>query len=388
MDYVKLARSLAREVIAIRRDIHAHPELSFKEKRTAAVIEKKLKSCGVKTRRMAATGVCGYLDGAAPGPTIALRADIDALPLQEETRLPYRSRVPGIMHACGHDTHAAMLVGAAEALASVKDELRGSVRFIFQPGEELPPGGAVAMIADGAMKDVDEVYGAHIASEMRSGTFAADPGPAMANIDTIGVTIIGKGAHGANPASSVDPILTAAEAVMSLQQVVSRNVTAWEPAVVSICAIHAGDADNIIPESVKLRGTVRTYSKALRRRMPAMIRRVLDGVCRAHGARFKLDYESGYDVLVNDAAACEHVRAAVVELFGRKRLVVREPRMGGEDFSEYLKLRPGCFWSLGAGDAKKKTNTPHHSPHTMFDESVLWMGVAMHIKIVMDRTSG
>jgi len=380
MDFKKLARGVEKEVISLRRDFHAHPEVAFQEVRTGGKVEKYLKKLGIKTRRMAKTGVAGYLDVPGAERTVALRADMDALPMDEKTGLSFAAK-PGAMHACGHDCHTAILLGTAKILARMKDQLPASVRFIFQPAEELPPGGARAMVEEGVMDGVDEVYGLHVASRVPSGKIVAEEGAQMANVDDVCVTIRGIGAHGASPHESVDPVLCASEAILSLQQIVSRNILPVEPAVISICMIEAGTAYNIIPETCSFRGTVRTFSKSLRRSMPKMIRRVVAGVAKSYGAKFDMTYENGYDALVNDKRAADRVRRAAEDLFGPKALFFHGPRMGAEDFSEYLKVARGCFFSLGIGDKRKKTDVAHHNPYFKVDESVLWRGVAMFLKL-------
>jgi len=387
MDFARLAKQVEKELIATRRDLHAHPEYAFKEFRTALVIERRLKSLGIKTRRMAGTGVVGDLDVAGARKRVALRADIDALPITEKTGLPFASQTPGMMHACGHDANTAILLAAARIIAENRRGLKGGVRFMFQPSEEFPPGGARAMVREGVMRGVDEIYGLHLWSEAPSGKVIAEPGPRMANVDDVRVKIVGKGAHGASPHFSVDPVLTAAEAIVALQQIVSRNIAPTEPAVISICMINAGTAYNVIPPECDFRGTVRTFSKALRRRMPRMIARVVTGIAKAHGAAAKVEYLAGYDALVNDGRATACVRAAAEQLFGAKALAHLGLKMGAEDFSEYMKLARGCYFGIGIGNAKKGTDAPHHNPNFKVDESVLWMGAAMMAKIAWERSA-
>lgn len=385
MDFAKLAKGVEKEIIATRRDFHAHPEVAFEEVRTSGIIEKRLRKLGIRTARMAKTGIVGYLETAGAKRTVALRADIDALPLEEKTRLKYASK-NGRMHACGHDCHAAILLGVARILSQNRSRLAGNVRFIFQPAEEKVPGGARLMVRAGAMDGVDEVYGLHVASQVPSGRIVAEAGVQMANVDSLFVTIAGKGAHGASPHLSVDPVLTAAQAIVALQQIVSRNISPTQPAVISICTINAGTAENIIPQSLDLSGTVRTLTTVLRRRMPSMIRRVLGGVCKACGATFEMEYERGYDALVNDAKAAARVRRTAVDLFGKGVLVHRGPQMGAEDFSEYLKVARGCYFNLGTGNKSKGTDVSHHSPYFKVDESALYRGAAMLASLAWERS--
>lgn len=388
MDFLKLARSLEKEIISTRRDFHAHPELPFNEFRTADAIEKRLKSLGIKTRRMAGTGVVGDVAVKGAGRTVALRADIDALPITEATGLPFASKTPGVMHACGHDAHAAMLLAAARIIAAHADNLPRGVRLIFQPSEEFPPGGAAAMVREGVMDGVDEVYGLHVMSSLPSGRIAAESGPRMANADDVEITIHGRGAHGAGPHRSIDPVLTAAEAITSLQQIVSRNVAPLEPAVLSICMINAGTAYNIIPQDCTFRGTVRTFSDELHRQMPRLIRRVVSGVARAHGAGFEMRYDRGYSAVVNSVRETGGVRALAEDLFGKAVLAKDRPEMGAEDFSEYLKKAPGCYFKLGSANRRVGSDAPGHSPYFKVDESILWMGTAMMSALAFGRGAG
>lgn len=385
MDYARLARGLQNEIVALRRDFHAHPEAGLKEHRTAGIIEKRLRALGIKTKRMGGTGVAGYLDVRGAKRTVALRADIDALPLTEENKVPYASKNPGLMHACGHDAHTAMLLGVAKLLASHRSELTGGVRFIFQPNEEFPPGGAKAMVDEGVMDGVSEVYGVHVWSNQPSGKFGIEAGPQFANVDDVRVRIIGRGAHGAGPENGIDPVLTASDAIVSLQQIVARNVSPTVPAVLSICMINAGTAYNIIPETCFFRGTIRTFTKKMRRAMPRMIRRVVSGIARAHGARFEMEYLNGYDAVVNDKRATQAAIDAAVGLYGKSCLVFEGPQMGAEDFFEYLKCAPGCFIRMGTGNRARRTDVAHHNPKFNVDESVLWKGTALMAKLAVER---
>ena len=324
--------------------------------------------------------------GSRPGPTVALRADIDALPIQEETGLPFASQRPGVMHACGHDVHTAILLATARALQSIKDDLPGQVVLIFQPGEEQNPGGASLMIRDGVLDDpkVDAIFGLHVEPYMEAGCMAFAPGPVMAAPDELRVTVVGRGGHGASPHLTVDPVLTACQIITMLQQVVARNVDPFQPAVITIGMIQGGSAHNIIPDEVTFVGTVRTMDPELRRLMPERIEAVIRGVCEAAGATYRFHYEHGYPVLINDAEMTELGRQAAVAVLGADKVQPMEPSMGGEDFAYYLQRVPGTFARLGV---RASDNTAPHGLHTsrlMVDESSIAVGVAYYIQVVQD----
>lgn len=303
---------------------------------------------------------------------------MDALPMDEETSLPFRSQVPGVAHACGHDAHTAMLLGTAALLSRFRTRLRRRVKLLFQPCEESAPGGARAMVNAGVMKGVAEVFALHVDSMLPSGVLSTRPGPMLASCDRIEIKIIGKGGHGALPHECLDPIPIAAEVVAALQTIVSRKVKPTEAAVVSICRIQGGTAFNIIPAEVEMIGTVRTLKEAIHRHMPAWIERIVRHVTRAHGADYELRYAKDYPCLTNHPATAARIRRAAEDLFGAK-LKVRElpPSMGAEDFSLFLQKAPGAMAMLGAGGKDKSSRHPHHSPRFLVDESVFHQGPAL-----------
>jgi amidohydrolase len=360
---------VAAQAVTWRRHFHAHPELSFQEHETASFVGETLASLGgLEIERPTATSVVARLQGGRSGPTLALRADIDALPIDEESGVDFASRTPGVMHACGHDGHTAMLLAVARLLVARRDELRGEVLFVFQHAEELPPGGASELIAAGALEGVDAVFGAHLISTLDVGKVAALDGACTAAADTFSVKIHGRGGHAGFPHETVDPIVVAAQAISNLQLIVSRATSPLDSLVVSVTHIAAGSADNVIPETAEFGGTVRTYRKEVRARAREAIARVLSGVTAAHEAACHLDYIEGYESVVNDPRLAALVREAA----GADRIVELSPLMAGDDFSAYLRTAPGCFFFIGAGNARA---FPHHHPHFTIDERALPVGI-------------
>lgn len=385
MKSLEIPSEVVRDVIELRHDFHAHPELGFEEVRTSAIVARRLEALGYATRTgVGKTGVLGVMEGAKPGKTVLLRADMDGLPLQEETGLPFASSIPGKMHACGHDAHTAILLGAAQLIAQRKRELAGTIVLCFQPAEE-GKGGAKAMIEDGALEHphVDRVFGLHLSSLHRCGTISVRAGPVMASSDSIEIAIHGRGGHGASPHQTIDPVLTAAHFVTSLQSVVSRKVHPIEPAVVTIGAIHGGTAPNIIPDSVKLSGTVRAFSASEREQMAPRIEAVLRGCCEAAGATYDFDYVWRYPVTVNDAREAAYVRQLAARVLGPDRSLEFEPTMGAEDFSFMLQQRPGCFFFLGS-QSDARTAVPHHNARFAIDDACLSVGVQMMTALAFD----
>jgi amidohydrolase len=366
---VKVAE-VAPDAVAWRRHLHAHPELSFQERETAAFVRERLESFGgLEVASPTPTSVVATLRGGRPGRTLALRADMDALPIQEESGVEFASQLAGVMHACGHDAHTAMLLATARLFAARREELPGEVRFVFQHAEEQPPGGAAEIVASGALAGVDAVVGCHLLSDMEVGTIAALDGACTAAADVFSARIVGRGGHSAFPHTAIDPIAAAAQAVSSLQHVVARRTPPSESVVLSVTRISGGTADNVIPESVVLGGTVRTNTDELRRRTREAMEVVLAGVSAAHGATFEFEYVEGYASVVNDP-----VLSALVREVAGERVVERQPLMAGEDFSAYLEAAPGCFFFVGAGGEEA---FPHHHPRFTIDERALPVGIEM-----------
>jgi amidohydrolase len=360
---------VAADSIAWRRHLHAHPELSFREHETARFVRDTLASFGgLEIECPTPTSVVARLRCGQPGHTLALRADMDGLPIQEESGVEFSSQTNGAMHACGHDGHTAMLLAVARLLVARRAELGGEVRFLFQHAEELPPGGAAELVAAGALDGVEAVVGCHLISTLEVGKVAALDGPCTAAADTFSVTIHGQGGHAAFPHTTVDPIAVGAQAISNLQHVVSRNTPPLDSIVVSVTRIAGGTADNVIPESIQFGGTVRTYRQEVRERTRETIARILRGVTGAHGATCEFDYAVGYDPVINDPRLAGIVR----EVAGADRVVECDPLMAGDDFSAYLRVAPGCFFFVGAGD---DTALPHHHPRFTIDERALPVGI-------------
>jgi amidohydrolase len=352
------------EAVMWRRQLHANPELSFHEYETSQFVHERLKSLdSLEIVSPTPTSVVATLRGSRPGPTLALRADIDALPIQEESGVEFASRNAGVMHACGHDGHTAMLLATARLLAAMREELAGEVRFVFQHAEELPPGGAAEIVASGVLERVDAVAGCHLMYDMEVGRIGALEGACTAAADTFSARIIGRGGHAAFPHAAVDPIAAAAQAISSLQHIVSRETPPLDGVVVSVTRISGGTADNVIPESVELGGTVRTHSEEVRLRTRESMERILGGIASAHGASYEFEYVEGYSSVVNDPGLTALVREVAGE-----RLVECAPLMAGEDFSAYLRVARGCFFFVGAGGPDA---FPHHHPHFTIDEGAL-----------------
>jgi amidohydrolase len=375
---------LEAQAIAWRRHLHANPELSFEEHETARFVEETLRSFGgYEIERPTPTSVVARLRAGGNGKVLALRADMDALPIQEEVDLPFASRVPGVMHACAHDGHTAVLLATAKLLADRRKELSGELRLVFQHAEELPPGGARELVAAGVMDGVDAVVGIHLMSLQPLGQVAAQAGPLLAAADTIAIEIRGSGGHAAYPHTTVDPVVIAAQVVTALQQIVSREVDPLDHAVVSVTRLHAGTADNIIPEVARLSGTVRTFRPETRGAVRAALERVVRGVTEAHGASYAFEYAEGYDAVVNDADVAGIVaRAARAEL-GEGSVVEIAPIMGGEDFSAYLTAAPGAFFFVGAQHDEHGA-VPHHNPGFVIDEASLRNGIAVFARTALD----
>jgi amidohydrolase len=383
MPIVNRVADLQPDIQAWRRDIHEHPELLYDVHRTAAFVAERLREfgCDEVVTGLGRTGVVGVIKGKQPGNgdvrVIGLRADMDALPVEEATGLPYASKTPGKMHACGHDGHTAMLLGAARYLAETRN-FAGETVVIFQPAEE-GGAGADAMIKDGLMDrfKIDQVYGMHNGPGMPLGSFAIRPGPLMAATDNIDITIEGHGGHAAKPHKCIDSLLVGAQLVTALQQIVSRNVDPLDSAVISICEFHAGNARNVIPQTATLRGTVRTLTPKVRELIEKRVREVVDGTAQITGAKIDLTYTRGYPVTVNHAEQTEIALQAAREVAGEANVHEMPPMMGAEDFSYMLEARPGAFIFCGNGDSAGL----HHPAYNFNDEAIVY-GTSYFIKVV------
>ena len=371
------ASEFESDLIALRRHFHQHPELSFQEQRTAAEVAGRVAALGYAVRQhVGKTGVVAELDNGA-GPLVALRADMDALPIQEANDIEYRSRQPGVMHACGHDAHMSMLVGAARLLIDMRarNELpAGRIRLLFQPSEEASDqenmSGAARMIEDGALRDVDAVFGLHVGAHLQSGSFFLHAGPMMAGSDTFTAAILGKSAHAARPHEGVDAVVLAAHAVLACQQAVARRISPFQQGVLSIGTINGGVAENVLADRITLRGTIRYFEDDVRQ----ILRRELDGglrVAEALGGRIELDLRDGYPPVVNDVAMTDLAQGTIAQLFGAQSIGHFEPMMGAEDFALMLREAPGSFLWLGAALERPRE---HHHPEFNIDEQVLIKG--------------
>lgn len=370
------ARDLRDDLGRWRRHLHAHPELSGQETETAAYIAAELGAMGLAPRLPQPNAVVAEIGADPDGPTIALRADIDALPIAEETGLPFSSRRPGVMHACGHDGHAAVLLGVARILTARADRLRGRARLIFQPAEEVPPGGARELISAGVLGGVSAVIGLHLWCPLPTGKAIVVSGPAWAAADRFRAVIHGRGGHGAKPQEAVDALEAACRCVVALQSIVSRAINPLDAAVVTVGTLHAGEAFNIVADAAVLEGTVRAFDEDVRRLIKGRIAEVLAHTAAAAGARAELDYVDGYPVLRNDAKVAEVMRQAAGRYLGEKAVGDGPREMAADDFARYAECVPGCYMSLGA-TAAGNPGYPNHHPHFTLDEDALPVGAAI-----------
>ena len=368
------------DVITWRRHLHKHPELSFQEENTAQFVYDTLCALGnLEVSRPTKTSVMARLIGSQPGKVLALRADMDALAVQEENNFDFVSQNPGVMHACGHDGHTAMLLGTATILSQLQDQICGEVRFLFQHAEELFPGGSRELIRAGAMSGVDSILGLHVMSHIPTGKIGIIYGPAMASSDTFDATIQGRGGHASQPHFTVDPVAVGAQVVINLQHIVSRSLDPLEKLVVSVTTFHSGTANNIIPDTATMQGSIRSFSKDVRQQAADQIDKIFSGITAAHGASYTLDYHYGYDSVNNDAAITKIVEETVEQLWGKQAVVEMTPLMGGEDFSFYLNEAPGCFVFIGTGNQAQGTIYPIHHPKFTIDEPSLAIGVRLSV---------
>ncbi len=366
------------ELIATRRDVHRHPELAYDEKRTARLAVERLRGLGYEpTEGVGRTGVVAVLEGERPGPCVMLRADMDALPVEEANDVPYRSVHPGRMHACGHDCHVAIALASARVLKRLGRPARGSVKLVFQPAEE-GGNGASAMIEDGVLEapPVDAAFGLHVWNQLDVGKVAVVDGPFMGAVDKFHIRVVGRGGHGAIPQQSRDPVLAASHVVTALQQIVARNVDPLEGAVVTVGSIHGGDAFNVIPEVVTLEGTLRCFDPALWEALPGHVERVATRVAEAFGCRAEIEVDRLMRATINDPRMASVVREVATEIVGPEN-VVETRTLTSEDFSEYLMRVPGCFFFVGSRNEAKGLVHPHHSSRFDVDEDVLPLGVQL-----------
>lgn len=388
----ELTKRVTPQVVQWRRDFHAHPELSNREERTARVVAGLLGEMGVEDLRtgLAGHGVVAMIRGGKPGPTVCLRADMDALPIREQTGLPYASKNEGVMHACGHDVHTAVLLGAAKVLMQMRDQIPGSVKLIFQPAEEGAPvgeeGGASLMIEEGVLKDpqVAAIFGLHINTELKSGQIGYRYGSAMASVDRFRITVTGRQSHAAMPWMGVDPIVAASHVITAIQTIASRKIDARDPVVVSIGIIRAGTAWNIIPNQVHLEGTIRTHDTEVRRRAGEEFARLVHQTASAHGAQAKIIFDDYGPVVFNDPELGRRMTPSLARAAGQDNVIEVRPVMGGEDFALYAQKVPGFYWFLGVRNESTGAVHPVHTPYLKIDESALPLGVKAHCLMAID----
>ncbi len=384
--------ALRPKLIEIRRDFHMHPELSNREERTARVVVEHLRELGFTDIRtnVAFHGVVALLKGGRPGPVVAYRGDMDALPLTETIDVPYKSLNPGVKHACGHDVHTAVELGVAEVLSKMRDQLSGTVKFIFQPAEEGQPageeGGAPLMIKEGALENPRPlaIFGMHTTTEIEAGKLGIRAGAAQAASDMFDITIHGKAAHAASPEKGIDTMTVTAECITALQTIRSRRIDTFEPIVITIGTIHGGNRRNIVADEIKMEGTIRTFSEDIRKRVKELMRQTLDGVCHAYGATFELKIVEGTRVVYNEPSLVEETTPALRQAIGATNVIEAPMRMGAEDFSYYEQVIPGFYYRLGSGNKAKGITADAHTPEFDVDEECLVVGTKSMATLLFD----
>jgi len=386
------AESLRARLVEQRRDFHMHPELSNREERTARVVAERLRALGldeVKTN-VGKHGIVALLKGAKPGPVVAVRTDMDALPVQETIDVPYKSQTPGVKHACGHDVHMTVELGVAEVLSKMREQISGTIKFIFQPAEEgAPPGeegGASLMIKEGALENPRPavIFGLHTMPSIEAGQVAYHSGPAMASSDRLLITIRGKKSHGAQPQMGIDAIVVAAECISALQTIHSRRIDPLEPLVITIGTIKGGDRNNIIADEVQMTGTMRTFSETVRQRAQQLMRETLQNVTAAYGATFDLKFDGANPVTYNEPRLVEETLPTLRRIVGDANVIAPKPFMPAEDFSEYQKVVPGFFYFLGVGNKARGITAAWHTAEFDVDEESLVVGVKVMANVLLD----
>jgi len=376
----ELAKEFAPAQIAVRHHLHANPELSYKEFKTAAYVKAQLSDMGITAEEKATTGLVAIIEGKNPASrVIALRADMDALPIQEENDVPYKSTVPGVMHACGHDVHTSILLGAAKILLATKDSWEGTVKLFFQPGEEKNPGGASYMIRDGALQNPapEAIVALHVHPGLETGKLSFRKGRVMASADEIYMTIKGPGGHAASPHLAADTVLIASHVIISLQQIISRNRNPVSPSVLSICSVQGGNTTNVIPSEVKLMGTFRAMDETWRYKAHELITKTAKGVAESMGATIDVLIDVGYPTVDNDPAFTETAWKLADDYMGAQNVLETEMRMGAEDFGYYTQQIPGCFFRLGVRNEAAGIIHNVHTPHFNIDENAIEIGMGM-----------
>jgi amidohydrolase len=395
MDLKKRIAALKGELIDLRRDFHRHPELGFQEHRTSSIVEKYLRGVGLPVKRLSGTGVVALLEGKAQAPVLLLRADMDALPIQEENYLPYRSVNEGVMHACGHDAHTAMLLVAAKVLAEHREHIPGAVKLVFQPNEETTaePPGAQALIAAGVLTDpgVDAAMAMHIWTPLSSGQIGTDSGPVTATLDVFKIMVRGKGGHTGFPEQTVDPIVAASSIVQSVQMIQTREISPQKPTIIMFGKIEGGTKSNIVPDHVLLEGSMRYLyagGEDSEENPKGRLKRIVEAVGKAHRVRCGLEVHCENRAVINHPGMTALLKRAAERVLGEAGAVVSYSCTAGEDFSEFAERVPSVLYFLGTGNRKKQTKFPHHSPRFAIDEDVLTVGVEMHVCGALDFFAG
>lgn len=383
MDFRKMSKEVAPEVIELRHDFHMHPEASMAEFRTTDRIAEELDKMGIPYRRFDPTGLIATIQGGQPGKTVALRADIDALSITETADVPFKSQNEGFMHACGHDTHAAMLLGAAMILNKIKDQLKGTVKLLFQPAEEVATGAKLA-IAQGALEGVDMIFGIHIAGQVPAGVVAICPGSSCSAADIFKIKIIGSAGHGAQPEATRDATVAAAALVMNLQTIVSRELPPTQPVVVTVGKLVSGSRFNIVSGEAYMEGTCRSFDPELHHKLPGIMERIAKETAATFRCEAEVEYHMMTEPLVNDPEALDLVKKATAKIVDKpEMLVISKPQMGAEDFAEYSVHTQAAFAMVGGGSKE-----PNHSDHIVFDEDSFRTGVALHCQVAYDYLNG
>ena len=379
----ELAKKYKEQIIAWRREFHENPELSWEEVRTGERVREELIRMNIEVKGVAKTGILGILKGDEPGKTVALRADMDALPIKEENNVPYKSKNEGVMHACGHDGHTAMLLGAAQILSKMKNEIKGTVIFIFQPAEEKIQG-ALEMIKEGAIEGVDAILGIHLWADLVTGEVSLESGPRMASADMFKITIKGKGGHGSMPHQGVDAIVAASAIVIGLQSIVSREISPLDTVVVTIGKFHGGERFNVLCDEVLMEGTTRCFNPQVRDKFPVMMERIIKETAKAYRAEGELEYILGNPPVINNSQISKIASQAVINNFGEGSVIKLEKITGGEDFAFYAQEVPGVMALVGARNESKGAMYPHHHKKFSIDEDALIIGTTLYSQFALD----
>ncbi len=381
------AEKIFPRMIRLRRDIHAHPELGYQEVRTSRLIASELRKFGIEVKTgVAKTGVVGLLEGSGKGRTVAIRGDMDALPMKELNKFDFRSTIDGRMHACGHDAHTTMVLGAAMVLSALRKDVCGKVKFLFEPSEEKNPPGAREMIRQGVLKNpaVNAIFGLHVDPGLPSGALGFLEGAMMAAADEVSIVIHGKSAHGSQPHRAIDPIMIAAQVVIGLQSIISRNRHPNDPSVLTFGKIHGGDAQNVIPDEVQIRGTLRTMNEQWRKVSQQLIRRTTEGIARSHGGSASVEFLDGACAVINDAGVTTFARQCAIDFAGQKRIVQLSPVMTAETFGYFLQKVPGVLFRLGVANKRKGIVHDLHTPRFTIDEEAMKTGAGFFAHLTIE----